>query len=155
MDKMSLWGYGEGGAWLSGLLASLGLAFNAFVGGWDNMIDFLLWAMAIDFITGLVASFKNQTTDSHVMFWGGVNKVMVFVLVGLAFKVDLLLGNTQPIIRTAVIWFYIGRELLSLIENYGKMGMKLPPVLKNALAQIIDKGGHEDGNGTKTDTTTE
>ena len=32
-------------------------------------------------------------------------------------------------------------ELLSILENYGKLGNNIPPILKTVLAQLQDKGG--------------
>lgn len=142
-EKINLWGYGEGGAWLSGAITGAGLWLNAFVGGYDLMISVLIRLMAVDYVTGFLASLKHKTTNSSIMFWGGVNKFLVISLVGLGVVLDSLMGNTQPIIRTAIIWFYIGRELLSIIENYGKLGLPLPDALKQALVQITNKGGNK------------
>lgn len=135
----SLWNYGEGGAILGGVIASMGVALNAFIGGWDVMVRALLLFMFIDYVTGFLCSMKNKTTNSETMFWGGINKVLVFILVGVGVMLDLLLRNEQPLIRTAIIWFYLARELLSIVENYGKMGNKLPPVLMETLQQITNK----------------
>ena len=62
-------------------------------------------------------------------------------MVGVGVVLDSLLGAGEPYIRTAVIWFYIARELLSILENYGKLGNNIPPILKTVLAQLQDKGG--------------
>lgn len=105
------------------------------------MVQALIAFMALDFVLGFAASVKNHTTDSQVMFWGGVNKVLVLGLVGVGVVLDSLLGAGEPYIRTAVIWFYIARELLSILENYGKLGNNIPPILKTVLAQLQDKGG--------------
>lgn len=61
-------------------------------------------------------------------------------MVGVGVILDRLVGMSDPYIRTAVIWFYIGREGLSIVENYGKMGMPLPPAIAKALEQLKGKG---------------
>ena len=130
--------YGPFGRAFSSLAAGLGTCANFLLGGWDLMVQALIAFMALDFVLGFAASVKNHTTDSQVMFWGGVNKVLVL---GVGVVLDSLLGVGEPYIRTAVIWFYIARELLSILENYGKLGNNIPPILKTVLAQLQDKGG--------------
>lgn len=124
----------------STIIAAVGTFFNWLLGGWDVMVQTLIFFMALDFILGITAALKARTVDSHVMFWGGINKVLVLCLVAVGAMLDTLLGMDNPYIRTAVIWFYIARELLSILENYGKLGNKVPPVLKTILAQLQEKG---------------
>lgn len=104
------------------------------------MIQALVWFMGIDFAVGFIAAAKNNSVDSKIMFWGGVNKLLVLVFVGLGVKLDALVGMNEPYIRTAIIWFYIGREGLSLVENYGKMGLPLPKFITKMLEQLKEKG---------------
>lgn len=146
---MTGWNYGELGARLSATVAAVGTALSIIVGGWDNLVQALVCFMAADFVLGFVAAAKSHTVDSSVMFWGGVNKVLVLALVALAVVLDGIVGMPQPYIRTAVIWFYIAREGLSLIENYGKMGLPLPAFVKTMLKQIAeqaDKGEQHESN---------
>ena len=133
--------YGSFGLRVSSCFAAAGTALNWLLGGWDLMVQALIAFMALDFVLGFAASVKNHTTDSQVMFWGGVNTVLVLGWVGVGVVLDSLLGAGEPYIRTAVIWFYIARELLSILENYGKLGNNIPPILKTVLAQLQDKGG--------------
>ncbi len=105
------------------------------------MLQSLLFFMVMDVIVGIAAAYKDKKVNSNVMFWGGVNKLLVLGMVGIGMRLDILMGLENPYIRTAVIWFFIGRELLSIVENYGKLGMSLPPAIKNALEQIQEKGG--------------
>ncbi len=140
--KNILWNYGQKGFGFSAALAGIGTALNAWLGGFDNMAQALVALMAVDFLLGFLAAAKEGRVDSRVMFWGGVNKMLVLVLVGVGVLLDGLTGSSEPYLRTAVIWFYIGREGLSIVENYGKMGLPLPGVLKTALIQL-----HDGGNG--------
>ncbi|MEG2144902.1 MAG: phage holin family protein [Oscillospiraceae bacterium] len=135
------WNYGSDGAKISAGVAVCGTILNVFVGGWDKMIALLCLLMAVDFVLGFLAASKAGKVNSKVMFWGGINKLLVLLLVAVAVQLDAVLPVSEPYIRTAVIWFYSGREGISLVENYGKMGLPLPPFLVKLLEQLKDSGG--------------
>ena len=82
--------YGPFGRAFSSRAAALGTCANFLLGGWDLMVQALIAFMALDFVLGFAASVKNHTTDSQVMFWGGVNKVLVLGLVGVGVVLDSL-----------------------------------------------------------------
>ena len=65
---------------------------------------------------------------------------MVLLLVAAGVVLDRLLGLPEPCCRLAVIWFYVGREGLSVLENYGRLGLPLPALLGEVLRQVQDKG---------------
>ena len=140
MDKLNLWNYGAEGAGISAVVAAAGTVFSACLGGWDKMVQALVIFMAADFVLGFTAAGKAHKINSHVMFWGGVNKLLVLVFVGLGVVLDGLVGLPEPYIRTAIIWFYIGREGLSIVENYGKLGLPLPGFVAALLEQLKEKG---------------
>lgn len=135
MDKIG-WNYGVEGMTFSGILAIVGSLLNYFFGGWDSLLGALCIFMASDFVVGFLAAAKRGELDSNIMLWGGVNKLLVLVLVAVGTVLDGVLPIAQPYVRTAVIWFYIGREGISLVENYGKMGQKLPDFLANLLVSL-------------------
>ncbi|MNW21944.1 Holin family protein [compost metagenome] len=62
------------------------------------------------------------------------------LVVFLAVQLDQLAGSQAPIFRTLAIYFYAGREGLSLIENFGVLGVPWPPAIQNALEQLKQKG---------------
>jgi len=124
---------------ISAAAAVIGTVLNAVLGGFDKMLYALMAFMLLDFMLGFMAACKSRTVDSRVMFWGGINKLLVLSLVAVGVSLDWLFGHNDPLIRTAVIWFYIGREFLSMTENYGKMGFSLPPFLSEVLEQIENK----------------
>lgn len=140
LAKAAPTGYGEAGAKISGVVAVIGTLLSALLGGWDGMIRALIFFMAVDFVSGIAAACKEHRLDSQVMFWGGVGKVMVLALVAAGVVLDGLLGLSAPYCRTAIIWFYIGREGLSVLENYGKLGLPLPAFLAGLLTQLRDRG---------------
>ena len=140
LAKASPAGYGEAGTRISGAVAVVGTLFSALLGGWDGMIRALIFFMAFDFLSGIAAACREHRLDSQVMFWGGVGKVMVLALVAAGVVLDGLLGLPEPYCRTAIIWFYVGREGLSILENYGKLGLPLPAFLSGLLKQLQDRG---------------
>ncbi len=100
--------------------------------------------MVADYITGVLGAFKTKTVNSDTMYWGGIRKVTVLFVIGLAALIDGWVQPGVPIFRTAAIYFYAGREGLSVIENLGTLGTPLPAKLRQYLEQLQDKGG---GNG--------
>lgn len=121
-------------------IAAAGTFLNAFLGGYDNMVESLVWFMVIDFTLGFLAAGKAKSIDSHVMFWGGINKFLVLTMVGIGVLLDGVTGMSEPYIRTTIIWFYLGREGISIVENYGKLGLPLPEFISTLLEQLKSKG---------------
>ncbi len=146
LAKASPAGYGEAGTRISGAVAVVGTILSALLGGWDGMIRALIFFMAFDFFSGIAAACREHNLDSQVMLWGGVGKVMVLALVAAGVVLDGLLGLPEPYCRTAIIWFYLGREGLSILENYGKLGLPLPAFLSGLLRQLQDRGDKPSGD---------
>ncbi len=95
------------------------------MGGWDTTLKVLVIIAAIDYITGVFAAGYNGELKSKVGFKGIAKKVVLFLLVGVAAQLDSAFGSNSAI-REATIFFFIGNELLSLLENAGRMGIPLP-----------------------------
>lgn len=135
----------EAGA--GGIVAIIGTIATAYLGGWDTALQLLTWLMITDYVTGVLGAFKTKKFNSDVMFWGGVRKGIVLLVIMLAVKVDMFVGDGAPVFRTLAMYFYIGREGLSVIENFGTIGVPLPEALRKTFVQLQEKGG--DGNETK------
>ncbi|MCB5900353.1 phage holin family protein [Bacillus cereus] len=127
-------------------IATFGGFCGYFLGGWDTTLKVLLIMAAIDYITGVIAAGYNGELKSKVGFKGIAKKVVLFLLVGAATQADLAIG-TNSAIREATIFFFIGNELLSLLENAGRMGIPLPSVLTNAVEVLGGKQKQEDKKG--------
>ena len=138
------WNYGIEGVYFSAVVSAVGIGLESFVGGFDGSIRLLLILMAVDLFTGVIAAIKVKSLRSNIMFWGGVNKVFVLIFVGIGAGLDLLLSGDSPVIRAAIIWFYIGRELLSLVENSSKIGVIIPPVILEIINQLPSSDEKED-----------
>jgi toxin secretion/phage lysis holin len=101
--------------------------------------------IVVDYISGVIASATEGKLSSKVGMIGIAKKVFIFLLVTVAHKIDVALGNGH-IFRDAVIYFYIANELLSITENGGRMGMPMPSVFSKMIAVIQSKGGEQDAS---------
>ena len=126
-----------------GIVAVAGTVVSAFLGGWDVALKVLIFCMIADYVTGLFGAIKSKSVDSEVMFWGGIRKGIVILVIALAVLLDELLGNDAPIFRTLALYFYIGREGLSIIENLGVLGVPLPAFVAKVLGQLQEKGDND------------
>lgn len=123
-------------------IATFGAFCGYFLGGWDTTLKVLVIMAAIDYITGVLAAGYNGELKSKVGFRGIAKKVVLFLLVAAATQADAVIG-TNSAIREATIFFFIGNELLSLLENAGRMGTPLPSALTNAVEILSGKQKQE------------
>lgn len=110
-----------------------------FLGGCDGLILALLLFVVIDYITGVMCAAIDKKLSSSVGFKGIFRKVLIFMLVGIANIIDFQVIKQGSVIRTAVIFFYLSNEGLSLIENAAHLGLPVPEKLKNVLEQLHNK----------------
>ncbi|MBR2564380.1 MAG: phage holin family protein [Paenibacillus sp.] len=104
-------------------------------GGWDQLLSLLAIAMAIDYITGLAAAVRTGTgLNSNIGFWGLARKGLMLTVVLLAHRIDLIMGT--DIIKGGAIYFYLVNELISITENYARIGLPLPNKLRQAIAVL-------------------
>lgn len=96
------------------------------------MLTLLWWIVVIDFATGWAAAWINGELKSRKGFYGIARKVAIFLMVTIAHLIDRILGDAHYF-RDAVIFFYLANELLSVMENVGRMGLPMPDVLRNAV----------------------
>ncbi len=122
------------------------LAFTAvggwlgyFLGGCDGLIIALLLFVVIDYITGVMCAVVDRKLSSAVGFKGIFRKVLIFMLVGIANIIDVQVIKSGSVLRTAVVFFYLSNEGLSLIENSVHLGLPVPEKLKAVLKQLNDK----------------
>jgi toxin secretion/phage lysis holin len=101
----------------------------------------------VDYISGVIASATEGKLSSKVGMVGIAKKVFIFLLVTVAHKIDVALGNGH-VFRDAVIYFYIANELLSITENGGRMGMPMPSIFSKMIEVIQSKGGDQDAGKT-------
>lgn len=110
-----------------------------FLGGCDGLILALLLFVVTDYITGVMCAAIDKKLSSSVGFKGIFRKVLIFMLVGIANIINFQVIKQGSVIRTAVIFFYLSNEGLSLTENAAHLGLPVPEKLKNVLEQLHDK----------------
>lgn len=115
-------------------------AVTSWLGGWDGNLKALITLMIVDYVTGFLAAFKEKRVNTDVMFWGGVRKGIVLLVLLVAVLLDGMIGNETPIFRAMTIYFYVAREGLSVLENLGMLGVAYPSFIANALEQIQKRG---------------
>ena len=103
------------------------------------MLYALIAFVVIDYITGVMCAIINRELSSAVGFKGIFRKVLIFLLVGIANIIDVQVIGTGAVLRTAVIFFYISNEGVSLLENAGHIGLPIPEKLKEVLAQLHNR----------------
>lgn len=118
------------------VFAAIGGFLGWFLGGLDGLLYALIAAVVTDYLTGLAAAKVEQKVSSKIGFVGILRKVLIFLLVGLGNILDIhLLGNGSAI-RTAIIFFYVSNEGISILENCTRAGLPVPDKLKAVLEQL-------------------
>ena len=122
----------------------LGGWLGYFLGGCDGLLIALVAFAAIDYITGLMCAISEKRLNSKIGFKGISRKVLIFTLVGVANIIDVQVIGTGSVLRTAVIFFYLSNEGVSLLENAAHLGLPIPKKLKDILEQLHDRTDKED-----------
>ena len=115
-----------------------------FLGGCDGLLFALLAFVVIDYITGVMCAVADHTLSSAVGFKGICRKVLIFALVGIGHILDTQVIGSGSVLRTAVIFFYISNEGVSLVENAAHLGLPIPEKLKAVLEQLHDRAEKEE-----------
>lgn len=134
------------GGWLGYLLATVEDLVPLGRGS-DGLLYALVIFVAIDYITGVMCAVADKKLSSAVGFKGICRKVLIFLLVGLAHILDVQVLNETGILRTAVIFFFLSNDGLSILENAAHLGLPIPAKLKAVLEQLhhrSEKSGKED-----------
>lgn len=121
------------------VFAGIGGWLGYFLGGCDGLLIALLAFVVVDYITGVMCAISDKKLSSEVGFRGICRKVLIFTLVGIANVVDVNVIGDGSILRTAVIFFYLSNEGVSLLENTVHLGLPVPEKLKDVLEQLHDR----------------
>lgn len=126
------------------VFAGIGGWLGYFLGGCDGLLYALIAFVAIDYITGVMCAINDRTLSSEVGFKGICRKVLIFLLVGIGHILDINVIGTGSVLRTAVIFFYISNEGVSLVENSAHLGLPVPQKIKDVLEQLHKRSEKED-----------
>ena len=129
--------------WTQAAIAAAGGGLGYFLGGWDGFLYALLAFVAIDYVTGLMCAVLDKKLSSEVGFRGIFKKVLIFSLVAIGNIVDQSVIGDGSVIRTAVIFFYLSNEGVSILENAAHIGLPVPQKLKDILEQLHNRSDKE------------
>lgn len=118
--------------------AALGGAVGAVMGGFDGFLYALIVFVVVDYLTGVMVAILDKKLSSEVGFHGIFKKVVIFALVAVGHIVDTYVIQNGSVIRTAVIFFYLSNEGISILENASILGLPVPQKLKDVLEQLKD-----------------
>ena len=127
------------------VFAAVGGWLGYFLGGCDGLLYALIAFVAIDYITGVMCAISDKTLSSEVGFKGICRKVLIFLLVGIGHIVDAQVIGSGGVLRTAVIFFYLSNEGVSLLENAAHLGLPVPDAIKTVLEQLHDRSDGKEG----------
>lgn len=126
------------------IFAAIGGWLGYFLGGCDGLLYALLAFVIIDYITGVMCAVIDKKLSSEVGSKGIFKKVLIFLLVGVANILDVQVIGTGSVLRTAVIFFYISNEGVSLLENAAHLGLPIPQKVKTVLEQLHERSESEE-----------
>ena len=121
------------------IFTAIGGWLGYFLGGCDGLLYTLLAFVLLDYITGIMCAITDRKLSSAVGFKGIFRKILIFAMVGIGHLLDLQILGAVGVLRTAVIFFYLSNEGVSLVENAAHLGLPIPEKLKAVLEQLHDR----------------
>jgi toxin secretion/phage lysis holin len=134
-------------SWTQTAFTGTGALLGWFLGGLDGFLYALIAFVAVDYITGVLRAISEKKLSSKIGAQGITKKVAIFLLVGVAHLANVYLLGDGSALRTAVIFFYISNEGISLMENTVDLGLPVPDKFKDVLAQLHGKTKSDDTEG--------
>lgn len=125
------------------IFTAVGGWLGYFLGGCDGLLVALVVFVTVDYLTGVMCAIEDKTLSSEVGFKGICRKVIIFMLVGVGHILDVNVIGTGSVLRTAIIFFYLSNEGVSLLENAAHLGLPIPEKLKDVLEQLHDRAEKE------------
>ena len=108
--------------WIQVIFAAIGGWLGFFLGGWDGFLYALVIFIAMDYITGLMCAILDKKLSSEIGFRGIFKKVLILALVAIGHVIDKYVIGDGSVVRTAVIFFYLSNEGVSVLENAAHIG---------------------------------
>ena len=118
---------------------AVGAWLGYFLGGWDGLIYALIVFVVIDYATGVMCAFNDHTLDSSIGFKGICKKVLIFMLVGVGHVLDRFILGEAAVLRSAIIFFFLANEGLSITENAAHLGLPIPDKLNEVLQNLHNR----------------
>jgi toxin secretion/phage lysis holin len=137
-------------SWIQICFTAVGGWLGWFLGGTDGFLYALVAFVVMDYMTGVLCAILDRKLSSEIGAKGIFKKVLIFLLVGVGHILDeqILGGAASPggggVIRTAVVFFYLSNEGISILENAAHIGLPVPEKLKAVLEQLHNRSEKED-----------
>jgi toxin secretion/phage lysis holin len=132
-------------AWIQTALAAAGGWLGWTLGGMDGFLFALIAFTVADYATGVMRAILDKRLSSAIGARGIFKKVVIFIMVAVGHTLDTRLLGSGSAIRTAILYFFIANEGISLLENAAAIGLPVPQKLKDVLAQLHVRGSEGDG----------
>ncbi len=139
----------EGGVTVGKIMIALSFISTWFlflIGGWQLLLTILVVFMVIDIFTGIIKALIKRKLNSKIGYKGFLRKATIMLVIILANWLDILTTSNVPVFKTLAIYFYIGMEGLSILENLNQIGVPIPRAITKYINQIS-----KDQNPTKKD----
>ena len=94
------------------------------------LIKILLVMMILDYLSGIANAIYNKKVNSKVGYKGIVQKFTYIIIKNFIFI------NDNGAISSLILYFLIGNDGISILENIGGTGIKLPKKLKEVFEQL-------------------
>lgn len=119
----------------------VGTIVTLLFGAWNDALEALCVFMILDYVTGVLAAYISPALmlNSSRGLKGICKKIMMLLLVVLAHELERASG--VPAVQSVIVWFFIGNEGLSIIENAAKAGIPIPAKLRDTLEQLTKEKG--------------
>ena len=119
--------------------AGAGAALGEYLGSFDSLMYALLAFIVTDYVTGVLCAIVERNLSSTIGFKGICQKVFILALVGVANILDVHVIGDGCVLRSAVIFFYISNEGISIIENAARIGLPVPEKIQEVMRQLKNK----------------
>lgn len=119
--------------------AAMGGFVGWFLGGFDGFLYALMVFVIVDYLTGVMVAVLEKKLSSEVGFRGIFKKILIFCLVAIGHIIDTHIIQNGSVLRTAVIFFYLSNEGISILENVAMIGLPVPEQLKSVMQQLKDE----------------
>lgn len=110
-------------------------------GGLDSSFLILVVFLITDYISGVSKAIYFKNINSRIGIKGIIKKIGYLSIVVLAVGMDKVMGSGTAI-RSLIIYFFIANEGISILENWGSMGLPLPKKIF-AVLEILKKKGED------------
>lgn len=118
-------------------ISIIGTWFTFFIGEWQLLLTILVVFMVIDIATGIIKALIKRELNSKIGYKGFLKKATIMLVIIFANWLDMLTTSNVPVFKTLAIYFYIGMEGLSILENLHDIGVPIPKAISKYINQLV------------------